>query len=191
MQSGRSMQQGFTLIELVITMTLTSILMAFAVTSFTSVIQDTRFKAEVSDIEGLIRRTMNECLARGSSGLVVIGQLAADNDPSASDTTLRGFLLDEDDNMEEISRMDITNTRFTREFGTASPWLGDTGHGKPGNFEDNVILITPTGTLEASGVIYLQYQTTRKEAVIEVLANGMVDTFFDETIGAGEAVWVR
>lgn len=185
--------KGFTLVELLTTILLLTVLMGFAVKTFGTVIRDTRFKGEVTRIDSLIRKTMSECMARGTAGRIAVGAMTADDpDPSAGDGTLRGFYLDENDELVELFRMELEDTEFTRSFDDATPWLGNTDVDKPSSFTDNLVLITATGMVESSGTIYLKYVDHDEEAAIEILANGTVDTFYNMGVNSeGEVVWVR
>ncbi len=182
--------KGFTLVEILTAIVILTLLMSFAVVSFSSMIRDTRFKSEVAGVDGLIRRTLSECLARGVTGMVIVGKRGDEGDSTINEETMRGIYLDADGAEVEFARLELDNGSFKRITEAPTPWFEATEVETPSTFTDHTIQITATGMIENSGVIYLSYKN--EEAAVEIMANGSVDAFYYKGLDdKGAHVWVR
>lgn len=171
--------RAFTLVEVLVSIVVVAVLAGLAISTLSSVVRDTRLKSEVAAVDGLIRKTVSECLARGLSGQVIL-----------NGGTITGSYLDDGGNTVQAYSHTLDWANFTRTSSAATPWLGITETNKASSFADNTLTITPTGLVDSSGVIFMSINDS--EAAIEILANGTVDTFYYYGVdGEGEDVWTR
>lgn len=171
--------RAFTLVEIMTSVLVLVVLVGLAISTLSSVVRDTRLKSDVAAVDGLIRKTLSECLARGLSGQIVVDE-----------DSITGSYFDENAEAVQVYSHTLNWATFTRESTAETPWLGVTDINKPSSFADNTISITATGVVDASGVIFISINSD--EAAIEVLANGTVDTFYYHGLDrAGEDVWTR
>lgn len=183
------LQPGFTLVELLAAITLVSVLLSFGVATMNSVVRDSHYKRDVAEIDGLIRATTSECMARGLSGIIVTGKLDDDNDSTDTDKTIRGFYVDKNGNRVQTARYELIKSSFTRSGKAPTPWLRSVDSGQATTFTDNQAVVTASGMIADAGVIFVSYGDY--EAAIEILANGSADTFHYQGTVDGEDVWTR
>ncbi|MFW2438865.1 MAG: GspH/FimT family pseudopilin [Arenicellales bacterium] len=93
---------GFTLIELIVTLTVAAILMAAAAPSFRELIQSNRLTASVNELSGSINMARSEAVKRGRR--VVVCKSSNGNDCVTTSSTFwqQGWIIFVDDNNDAV-----------------------------------------------------------------------------------------
>ena len=167
-------KKGFTLVEILATITVVLVLAGMAGPIFRSIIQNNRFRQEVSNVESLLNRTMSESMARGAVGQITIREL-----------TMAGQVMGLNGVWIDIGSTSLNWATFGRTDAIATPWLQST-ETAASSFDDHVIPITATGVVADSGAVFLSY--SGHEASVELLVSGAVVTFHREQ---GAAKWAK
>lgn len=170
-----SLSRGLTLVELSVTLALVSIIATAGTLLMSSVINEYQFRNEVVDINGVLRRTMTECLARGQTGRLQI-----------VDNQLIGSISDDFGALTELERVTLENTKFGRVGSLPTPLLAETG-ADASTWADDSVVVTATGNVLISGAIFMT--DGDRDAAIEVLTGGIVSTYHVAVDGGTK--WTR
>lgn len=159
---GASRQRrGFSLIELVVALILIMIILMLITPTVRSLIDWSRIRQDMTNIDQVIHKTMGQSLARGSSGRVRIENGSVIGEVQLPDAT---FI--------EVDRVSPSFSSFGRSNNTETPWLGLATTTQASSFAGHTIPITGLGTINPpGGAVFVNYG--KNEAVLEILISGV------------------
>lgn len=162
-------QRGFTLIELMVTVTIAAILLSIAIPSFQNITLRSRQTSAINTFAAMIGRARSEAVSRGRTVVACDSTNSTSANPvcSGNNTWETGWILFVDlDSNSQFGGADIL-----LQVGEPLP-AGTmvTGSGFPGGFTDRIIFTRSTGLLDGvNGGGGLKYCDSRGFADIRVL----------------------
>ncbi|MBL4743506.1 MAG: GspH/FimT family pseudopilin [Cycloclasticus sp.] len=173
--NGTQKKQGFTLIELIVTMVIAGILLTIGIPSFNSFVKNNRLTTQINDLVTAVNLTRSEAITRGFSATIC----KSNTGTSCTGNWTNGWIVFEDQNGDGVVDGGETVLRVhaalqggnTLTFGNNR--ITYSSQGIAVGFNDTFKLCDDRGATEAKGVI--TSNTGRARQAIDSDADGTVE----------------